>query len=238
MISLCEIMKNILTVNDFEDKCKELDSLIKVHSIDIEKTLDEIKCNTTKIEYGKGGTLMHRGYYCPSLIEEFVIGNARRGRLLKKDFNDADHIYYFNNDGKLFAIDQTECYLDICVKCIELIEYKSNETLGANYSGLGNLINITRCIYDNNKLISHEQGSLSTLRVNHLDSEYYFYDLNGYLDYVDEYSFLLNFSILGFNRYKFLRNKNNKIIGFNRKEIYENKVKSDVNIYKKFNKNF
>ena len=43
--------------------------------------LDEADCG--KIEFARG-CFMHRGFYCPSPIEEFVISNVRRGHLQKK----------------------------------------------------------------------------------------------------------------------------------------------------------
>lgn len=37
-----------------------------------------------RFEYAKGGESIHRGYYCPSLVYDLVVGNVKRGRLYKR----------------------------------------------------------------------------------------------------------------------------------------------------------
>ncbi len=47
-------------------------------------------------EIGLGGELMHRGYYCPSLIEDVVVGNTKRGRISKRTTSKAKEPFVKN----------------------------------------------------------------------------------------------------------------------------------------------
>ena len=40
--------------------------------------------NIDKIEYGSGGYVVTRGYYCPNLYETFTVGGCNRGKILKR----------------------------------------------------------------------------------------------------------------------------------------------------------
>ncbi len=55
--------------------------------------------NDFQMQCSRGGLLVTRGYYCPSLVEEILITNARRGKLLASDTKKRpDYYYYFDND--------------------------------------------------------------------------------------------------------------------------------------------
>ena len=51
---------------------------------------------------------MHRGFYCPSPIEEFVISNVRRGHLQKKRTASSIYEYKFDRAGQLREAIQPE----------------------------------------------------------------------------------------------------------------------------------
>lgn len=67
--------------------------------------LDEADCG--KIEFARG-CFMHRGFYCPSPIEEFVISNVRRGHLQKKRTASSIYEYKFDRAGQLREAIQPE----------------------------------------------------------------------------------------------------------------------------------
>lgn len=88
---------------------KEIQALISVKK-EYENRLDQLRTSAdkevTKFEYSKGGEVMHRGYYCPSPIFEYIYGNVKRGRLLKRkpDFGKFSYEYGFNKDGRLIRV--------------------------------------------------------------------------------------------------------------------------------------
>ena len=59
-------------------------------------------------EYGRGGTILHRGFYCPSPIIDIVIGGSDRGRLIKntKNMTSYDYVFHRTKDGRLIIVDQ------------------------------------------------------------------------------------------------------------------------------------
>lgn len=57
-------------------------------------------------EYAKGGETLHRGYYCPSPVYDLIVGNANRGRLLKRrPVVNYDYIYYLNEARQIIMVD-------------------------------------------------------------------------------------------------------------------------------------
>lgn len=55
-------------------------------------------------QYGRGGETIHRGYYCPSLIYDIVVGGANRGKLLKRSKNPTTYVYGFDENGDLVSV--------------------------------------------------------------------------------------------------------------------------------------
>ena len=49
----------------------------------IERVINETSQKVYSYKYGIGGQNLHRGWYCPSIIYDIVIGNASRGRIVK-----------------------------------------------------------------------------------------------------------------------------------------------------------
>lgn len=52
-------------------------------------------------QYSRGGEVLHRGYYCPSLVYDIYIGGAGRGRLIKRYSTPPTWRYGFNKEGRL-----------------------------------------------------------------------------------------------------------------------------------------
>lgn len=56
---------------------------------------------------GKGDECIHRGYYCPSLIKDIVIGNCKCGGIIKrrtaKSERDLSYEYGFCDDQLIFV---------------------------------------------------------------------------------------------------------------------------------------
>ena len=63
---------------------KELLSLYTECEPCYDKFLEDAQRAVCSIEYGRGGELFHRGYYFPSPFFDLVVGNANRGRLVKR----------------------------------------------------------------------------------------------------------------------------------------------------------
>lgn len=86
-------------VDQMESKCAFLSS--RFYELE-----EQTQRDTAQILYGSSGNL-HRGYFCPSLVEDLLIGGVKRGRLIKKPDPDADSYfgYFFNQAGQLIKVE-------------------------------------------------------------------------------------------------------------------------------------
>ena len=72
----------VLTYEEVCEKFNEIMSFLEKDNY--QNVFDQIDKTVVRREQSSGGECMHRGYYCPSIIEDIVIGNIKRGRLIKK----------------------------------------------------------------------------------------------------------------------------------------------------------
>lgn len=103
-----------------------------------------LTANAVREEKGRGGESIHRGYYCPSLIEDIVVGNCKRGSLCKENNPKATYTHYFDCDNKHIATRQQ----DGDIVSTEYILYSANKSLGVLFDGCDQLVTIAECEYD------------------------------------------------------------------------------------------
>lgn len=74
----------------------------------IERVINETSQNVYSYKYGIGGQNLHRGWYCPSIIYDIVIGNASRGRIVKNYRSQTlpSYRYCFDANGNLSCVDE------------------------------------------------------------------------------------------------------------------------------------
>ena len=78
-----------------------------------DELLKKALAETCYTEYSKGGETFHRGYYCPRLVQDLIIGNANRGRLLKRrPAVNYDYIYYLNEARQIIMVDAFATWKD------------------------------------------------------------------------------------------------------------------------------
>ena len=61
---------------------------------------------TARVEYSRDKSHgLRLGYYCPNPIKDLVIGNVKRGRILKRksSFASADIIFFFDENDELIG---------------------------------------------------------------------------------------------------------------------------------------
>jgi len=125
--------------------------------------------NTVRKEFGKGGVLIPRGYYCPSLVDDIVISNVKRGKLLKKLNSNStyDFVYFFDQADRLIAV-QTVGYFngDLRVYSEEFLVYNDNDVIGYTYIKVKDEISysflyINHCKFDQHQIKEYTHVSLS-----------------------------------------------------------------------------
>lgn len=94
------------------DTYDRISKMIADCQIDFKQCLNEVGKKVVSEQYGFGGECLHRGYYCPSLILDIVVGNLKRGRVQRHKSNIKHHTYTykFNNENKLIFIEQSDSY--------------------------------------------------------------------------------------------------------------------------------
>lgn len=141
-------------------------------------------------QYGRGGVTIHRGWYCPSPVRDIVIGNAGRGKLLKKEARcgkPADYKYGFDANGELLIVDGPYSELHKGYSHKEFIIKEDLQRLGLRFEewcGKTRLCSISICKYREGKLIEYILSSRPDVRADTISSferEQYSYGGNGEL---------------------------------------------------------
>lgn len=112
-------------------------------------------------EYSKGGETIHRGYYCPSPIYDLIVGNAKRGRRLKRkpEFGKYSYEYGFNKDGLLVGIKGVnEFTTPVSHFDEEYLIYNKDIVYSVEFTNTGQLDVVSKCTYDNGNIVKYERS--------------------------------------------------------------------------------
>ena len=71
-----------MTYDEISKNYTELLDFLKKDSY--RSTFEQISKTVVRREQATGGGTMHRGFYCPSIVEDIIIGNINRGKLIKR----------------------------------------------------------------------------------------------------------------------------------------------------------
>lgn len=159
-----------------------------------EELLSNIEPEISTVEYGKGGEVLHRGYYCPSPVFDIVIGNGNRGTLLKRPRKGYIYDYSFFKDasGRIIMVDG---YASFSEKKVlydrEFLIYHDDEVIAPLYEFERNnrisIARISNCKYDKEgKIVSYRTLYTSTHETENGDLVT---DEKGCLIYAETYSY-------------------------------------------------
>ena len=136
-------------------------------------------------EYSNNENGIYRGYYCPSPVDDLIIGGCRRGKLLKRitKRTNPDKEYLFDSDNRLVAVNSL---LDWKAVHTEVLIYEDNLVTGIDIDNYDNsIIELSECIYDSdNKIKSFLTASVSSnkatrTKIDEIELEKYSYDESG-----------------------------------------------------------
>lgn len=132
-------------------------------------------------EYASGSTL-HRGYYCPSPTYDIIVGNTKRGKLLKRltVVSKPSHEYGFDANGKLLYCKWLRKGKPIYT---EYLVYEDQCIFGITVSQDGNLAVLTEEILHNGTLTDYSYGLFlpkdGSFFCVEISQEHYTYDAEG-----------------------------------------------------------
>lgn len=142
---------------------------------------EEGERNTVRREYASGCRYLHRGFYCPSPAIERIIGNVRRGKILKRitRASKPTHEYGFDQDGRLLwckTIDRD------ATQSVEYLVYEKNCICGITVDREGRPLNVTEEIFENGRVVRYTNvqfPGLGQCAPTDLDREEYGYEGEG-----------------------------------------------------------
>lgn len=216
-------------INAYEDICKEHKKIIDTYLLKYKNGNLNLDIKETK--YAIGGELLHRGYYCPSPVEDIIISNVKRGRLSNKLTDKIRYKYDFDKFGHLINV---ETIAEFTRR--EYIWYKDNLQYGVKTEGLefSDYVSTTsRCLYENAKIIRYElalvmsKTDLGEYCIGDVEVEEYFYDDKNELINILKYThFQYKGERMISNRYLYelIRDDDNKVISYKVLRIQDGKI--------------
>jgi len=186
---------NKYLINIYKDPNLEYFRIMKIINLyfsDYQKQYVNLRQEVVDYEYALGSKYMHRGYYCPSSIQDIVIGGPKRGRISKTlpPPGKAEYRYGFNEDGQLIIAETPGKMGEK-----EIIRYENDSVLGITIRMDDEIpeeiMQYTECRYEDGKVKSCIMVDTPMSRYNRFDEytrEDYHYSENG-LDYVEVIKF-------------------------------------------------
>ena len=118
---------------------------------------EEISKTVVYMEQSTGGESIYRGFYCPSIVEDIIIGNVNRGRIIKRLVKQPiTYTYGFDNSNRLVTVIRHTKIGDI----YEYIMYIDNIQYGVKYCQKFSeewLESISKCCYDGKLLKTYDR---------------------------------------------------------------------------------
>lgn len=161
---LKELQKDIVIsvdaakINYFNSIIDELCNIAEKYNNNFYLMNEQYAVLTADIRYASGSKGLHRGYYCPSPILDLVVGGCKRGRIIKKPTK-VSHEYYqycFNSSKQLIYINQFIEPTNNSPYSTEFIIRQNNIEYGITYhNGHKDISYLSRCEYENNKIINY-----------------------------------------------------------------------------------
>lgn len=140
--------------------CKQIGSVYDKYKSLYSELNDNAERNCVRWEYSKGSKFLRRGYYCPSLVEDIIIGNCSRGTLTDKVSARSKYFKYGYDVCDNMIIVKNDSYGQN-----EFLIRENNSEIGITFDRVYCIESISECIYDSSdRLISYT---------------YYVFDANG-----------------------------------------------------------
>jgi hypothetical protein len=173
--------------------------------------------NTVRVEHASGGECLHRGFYCPSPIIDKLIGNVKRGKLLKQ-FTPRSKKYYkyfFDNNNRLIKIEK---YEDFILFEYEYVIHSDSGSISVTFNEMDkNIIYISLVKNSDNRIAFYAtiQPDFATGKQRHfIHVEKYHYDKLGMCGASICWEGIPELGLLKEENYRFNRDEKGEAIGY------------------------
>lgn len=147
-----------------------------VSDIDVQKESFEARVSRTEIGQA---SLQHRGFYDPSPVDDIIIGNAKRGKLLKRlSPRSKDYIIFcFDDQDQLIMVkkfwNRKQCYT-------EYLQSQDDQIFGVCLDISGEITVIVHENYNRQRIARYRKALYNKNEgVTSIVEEHYFYDEQG-----------------------------------------------------------
>lgn len=140
----------------FYAKIKHIVSIYKERQDDICRISDQLDSIISRTEIGSASDL-HRGYYCPSLTFDIVVGNVKRGHLLKRLTSRSKkyYVYGFDNDDRMIWCKE---FSNSTLVSVEYLIYEGHHRYGFKLSTGLPFFSIAQEEFQNGRITSYLYG--------------------------------------------------------------------------------
>lgn len=211
--------------SEYQNIQYELLGIYKEYSQSYSVLKDYVKNNTTRVEYASGGEGLHRGYYCPSPIIDKLLGNVKRGKLLKRLTSRSKNYYKYLYDlnNSMVGI---EIYYDRSLNESEYVIHTASGTVGVSFNEMWKNITFTSMVKMTDNRITLYATLLPdfvTGKQHHfIHVEKYHYDGVGMCGATICWEGIPELSLLTEENYRFNRDEHGNITGYWSDEEYYN----------------
>ena len=129
---------------EFSELFREANRYREQYEANIPALIQKARAETTHMKYSVGGKSLHRGYYCPALVKDKIVGNINRGQLKKKRPKAFDYQYYFD-DSDLLRLSEDRT-------CTEVILHEGNREVGLAIDPHSDFYRLSLCDYEEDLL--------------------------------------------------------------------------------------
>ncbi|MGE7919103.1 hypothetical protein ACQKM9_09150 [Viridibacillus sp. NPDC093762] len=202
---------------------KELAHFYRKEIASLENTISK---DIDSVIYTKGGeTMVHRGYYCPSLVFTYIVGGTKRGKILKRFSKKFSFKYGFNKQGKLIYVQHND---EFGTQFQEFIIHDKDIEVGITVQRNNSISNISRCEYKDGKLLKYETSQLGMSKELYMEE----YSYEGYqLNDVEIFCYTPSISLCERNRYKVGQNSDGEIVYLKGGCLYNGKWQDEEYFY-------
>lgn len=220
-------------LENFYEKDKYFKSLYNSYKNKLDYFYDKAKKQVVRKEYARGGETIHRGFYCPSPVQDIIVGNCKRGKLVKKPRKIPDYEYWFDDNNHLILVEQICTYNIKIPSTIELLFYNDIAVNSILYQENKfdseeefQISFLTKCIYENGLIKNYDFASVFNPLQDHaeicceIETENFEYDDKLLVSSTLE-SYNFDVKILSQNKYFYNYDGNRKMISYTTEE-YDN----------------
>ncbi|KAB7709063.1 hypothetical protein F9802_02765 [Bacillus aerolatus] len=198
----------------FKETISELANIKNEYKSNLSQLRNLTEREVGQFEYSKGGETIHRGYYCPSPIYDLIVGNAKRGRLLKKkpEFGKYSYEYGFDNQDRLIRVrGVNEFTTPISRFDEEYLIYEKDIIYSVEFSNTGEINVVSKCTYNDGNIVKYERSLVIFEEDADLHFEKYYYK-NNKLSEVSIFQVTPSIEMYGEQKYTVELNEDEQIV--------------------------